>query len=280
MPNLGELVGRVVEVVGSQIGSTSLRLGGAPTLAILGAILILLSFVARPPTRWTTRDLGRLAGIGRAMALAAESGATAAFSLGTAGASRSSAAVDRIQTLAALPILDHVARAAARGGVPLRVTTNDIVAAHLAEAVLAEAHQATDTQERAERSSVEFLGEGRPTAAAAVLADRAAPAAGFVAGSLAEEGLPLLVATTRAAAWTSVGSAAPSQAGSLLLTGQGTLIGPELFQAPADVRSGGHERTGVLAANRLILVVMGVLVVASGLALFAGIDLAPSLAGR
>jgi hypothetical protein len=77
-----------------------------------------------------------------------------------------------------------------------------------------------------------------------------------------------------------VGTASASQAGSLLLTGQGTLVGPELYQAPSDLRSVGHERTGVLAANRLLLLALAVLLLGSGLAVVAGVDLAAPLAGR
>jgi uncharacterized protein DUF6754 len=280
MPNLGELVGRLVGLIGSQIGASSLRLGPVPTITIFVVGLVLLSLVARPATRWTTRDLGRLAAVPRAMAIAAESGTTAAFSLGSAGVARATSAFERLQTLAALPILAHVARAAARAGVPLRVTANDPVAVHLAEVVLGEAHQATETAERAERSEAHYVGEGRPLAAAWALADPDPPAVAFVHGSLAEEGLLLLEGAVDEASWTSLGSAAASQAGSVLLTGEGTLVGPELYQAPSDLRVGGHDRTAVLAANRLLLTVIVVLLVGSALALAAGVDLAGALAGR
>jgi len=280
MPNIGELIGSLVALIGSQVGASSLRLGPLPAVAIFLVGLVLLSLVARPATRWTTRDLGRLAGMPRAMALAAESGGEAVFSLGTAGVARATSAFDRMQTLAALPILGHVARAAARAGVPLRVTANDPVAVHLAEAVLADAHRSTETPERAERSGAHYLGEGRPVVAGMALAQPVGAEAAFVVGGLAEESLLVLQATVPGASWTSAGTAAASQAGSVLLTAEGTLIGPELYQAPSDLRAIGHDRTGVLASNRLILAVIAVLVIGSATALAAGIDLAGALAGR
>ena len=278
MPDLGQLMGDAVGWVGGQLGASSLRLGPIPTITLFGVLLVLLSLVARPSTRWTVRDVGRLAAVPRAMALAAESGAEALFSLGTAGVARGVAAADRIQTLAALPILGHVARAAARGGVPLRVTSNDPVVIHLAEGVLAEAHERTQTRERAERSVATYLGEGRSTAAGLSLSDAATPAASFVVGGLGEEALLLLDGAGRGAQWTTFGSAQPSQAGSVLLTGGGTMIGTEPFHAPSDLGSAG--RTGALAANRLILGAVAVIVIASVAALVAGVDLAAPLAGR
>jgi hypothetical protein len=280
MPDPGQLVGDLLRYIGDQIGASSLRLGPLPTLALLSVLLVLLSLVARPSTRWMVRDLGRLAAVGRAMALAAESGGEAAFSLGTAGVARGVSAFDRIQTLAALPILGHAARAAARAGVPLRVTANDIVAVHLAEVALADAHHRTETEERRERSRAEYIGEGRAVAAATALAESGTPAAAFAEGGLSEESLLLLEGAGKAAAWTSFGTASAGQAGSVLLASEGSLIGPELYQAPSDLRAAGHERTGVLAANRLIAAAVVVVAVGSLVALAGGVDLAGPLAGR
>jgi hypothetical protein len=278
MPDLGRLLGDLVAFLGEQVASSSLRLGPVATVVLLGIVLVLLSLVARPSGRWTVRDIGRLAAVGRAMALAAESGGAAAFSLGTAGVARGAAALDRLQTLAALPILALVARSAARSGVPLRVTANDPVAAHLADLVLAEAHRLTDTLERRDRSTAEYLGEGRATAAAAAMSRGGSPAAHFVAGSLEEEGLLLVHGAARGAAWTSFGTADPSQATSVLLSGEGTMIGPELYQAASDLR-GRSDRTGVLAANRVILVAVAVIVVGSLAAWLGGLDVAAALVG-
>jgi hypothetical protein len=280
MPDLGRVVGDLLGFIGQQVGASSLRIGPVPTLALLAVLLVLLSLVARPSTRWILRDLGRLAAVKRAMALAAEAGGSTHFSLGTAGVARGASAFDRMQTLATLPILAHVARAAARAGVSLRVTANDIVAVHLAEGALADAHRRTETQERAQRSTGEYVGEGRAAAAVAALADPGLPAAAFVDGGLGEEALLLLQGAGRDAAWTSFGTAVPSQGGSILLTGEGALIGPELYQAPSDLHSTGHDRTAVLAANRLILVTLAVIALGSLVAIATGVDLAVPLAGR
>jgi hypothetical protein len=188
--------------------------------------------------------------------------------------------VERLQTLAALPILGHVARAAARAGVPLRVTANDFVAVHLAEGTLAEAHRATETAERRIRSRAFYTGEGRAVPAAASMAGESPSAAAFVDGGLAEESLLLLDGVARDAAWTSFGTATASQVASVLLDGEGTLVGPELFQAPSDLKGAGHVRTGVLAANRLLLAAAAVIVLGSAAALAGGVDLAAALAGR
>ena len=278
--DVGKLIGDLLAFIGEQIGASSLRLGALPTLAILAVLLVLLSLVARPSTRWMVRDLGRLAAVPRAMALAAEAGGAAVLSLGTAGVARGAAASDRLQTLAAMPILSHVASAAARAGVPLRVTANDIVAVQMADAALSDAHARTDTEERRIRSRAEYVGEGRAVPAAAALAETDRPAAAFVDGGLGEEALLLLEGVAQDAAWTSFGTAAASQVASVLLTGQGALIGPELYQAPSDLRHAGHERTGVLAANRLLLAAAVVVIAGSVVALATGTDLAGILAGR
>jgi hypothetical protein len=193
---------------------------------------------------------------------------------------RAASAVERLQTLAALPILAHVARAAARAGVPLQVTANDVVAVHMAEATLADAHRITETEERRLRSHAVFVGEGRAVPAAAAMAEGRVQSAALADGGLAEESLLLLDGVAGGAAWTSFGTASASQIASVLLTGEGTLAGPELYQAPSDLRSAGHERTGVLAANRLLLVAAAVIVAGSLVALGAGVDLAAALAGR
>jgi hypothetical protein len=278
MPDIGGIVGELVGFIGEQVAASSLRLGAIATVALLAVLLVLLSLIARPSTRWTVRDVGRLASVGRAMALAAESGGLAAFSLGSAGIARATSSLDRLQTLAVLPVLSIVARAAARSGVPLRVTANDPVAAALVEGVLDEAHRRTETAERRDRSRAVYVGEGRATSAAASLVRPDLPAATFVAGSLQEEGLLTLGGESRDAPWTTFGTAAASQASSVLLTGEGALIGPELFQASSDLR-GRSDRTGVLAANRLIGAAVAVIVIGSLLAVAAGVDVMAALAG-
>lgn len=280
MPDLGELFGGVVRFIGDQVGESSLRLGPVPAISIFLIALVLLSLVARPTTRWATRDLGRLGRVPRAMALAAESGAAAAFSLGTAGIVRATSAAQRIQTLAALPILGHVARAAARSGVPLHVTTNDPVAAQLAEAALRDAHERTETVERADRSRVEYLGEGRATAAGLALATRDPVSTSFVMGGLSEESILLTMGHVADAEWSSIGTATAAQATTPELTGEGALIGPELFLAESDLQPAGHERTGVQAGNRLIVAAIAILVIGSLVAAVAGVDVTGAIAGH
>ena len=114
MPSPAELVGRLVRFVGEILGASSLRFEIGPTLAVLGILLVLLQLVARPVSRWVSSDAGGLTAVGRAMALAAESGTDVVVSLGNGGLVRATDALARLQTLAALPALSHVARAAAR----------------------------------------------------------------------------------------------------------------------------------------------------------------------
>ena len=280
MPNLGELAARLIGFMNQAVGSSSMRLGAAPTVAVLLVLLVLLSLVARPSARWTPAGLGRLAAVRRAMALAAESGADAAISLGSAGVVRAASATDRFQTLASLPLLGHVAEAAARAGVSLRVTTNDPVAAIFAEATLAGAHRRTATPERASASAVEYLGEGRTVAAGAALARAAPHGVAVVAGGLGEESLLMLDGMLRAAEWSMAGTANVSQVGGPLLYGDGSLIGPELFQAAAEIAPSGHARTTVRAANRLIWSVVFVLLIGSIAGWAGGPQVASFLAGR
>lgn len=280
MPNLGELAAQLIRFLTDAVGSSSMRLHAAPTVGILLVLLVLLSLLARPSARWSAEDLGRLAQIGRAMALAAESGADAAFSLAGAGVVRSSAAVDRYQTLGSLPLLGYVAESAARAGVPLLVTTNDPVAALFAEATLANAHRRTATPERASASTVEYIGEGRAVAAATALAGGGAHGVAVVAGGLAEEGLLLFDGVLRDARWSVAGTASAGQAAGPLLNGDGSLIGPELLQASGEVSTTGSARAAVLAANRLIWTVIGVLLLGSVVAWAGGPQVAEFLAGR
>ena len=270
MPNLGELAARVVAWVGELINASSLRVGVTPTLATLVVLLVLLSLVARPRSRWVTRDSGRLAGLGRSMALAAEAGATATLAVGTAGVVRTVAAGDRLQTLVVLPLVEHVARAAARAGVPLRITTNDPVAAVLADALVADAHHATGTTERRLRSEVEFVGEGRGPAAGLALAADARRVAGFSLGGVADESLLLAHGLAAGPTGARLGTGDVAQAASVLLEGTGTLIGADLFAAPAEVRTVGHHRTAVVATNRLIGIAAAVILAAAAWALAGG----------
>src|SRR5712691_4492073 len=93
MPNIGQLAASLVGLLTDAVGSSSMRRGAAPTVAILLVLLVLLSLIARTGARWNASDLGGLRGVGRVMALAAESGADASISLGSAGVSRSASAM-------------------------------------------------------------------------------------------------------------------------------------------------------------------------------------------
>jgi hypothetical protein len=280
MPNLGELAAYLVGLVTDAVGSSSMRLGAAPTVAILVVLLALLSLAARPGARWAASDLGGLARVGRVMALAAESGADATISLGSAGVGRTASATDRYQTLAALPLLGHVADAAARAGVPLRVTTNDPVAALLAQATLAGAHRRTATPERESSAAVEYIGEGRPASAAFALATARPHGVAVVAGGLGEEALLVLDGVLGDAEWSLGATASASQAAGPLLDGDGALVGPELFQAAGEIGADGHARTAVLAANRLIWSAVGLLLVGSLITWAGGPQVAAFLTGR
>ncbi|HEY8921445.1 MAG TPA: DUF6754 domain-containing protein [Candidatus Limnocylindria bacterium] len=280
MPNLGEFASHVIGLVTDAVGSSSMRLGAAPTVAILLVLLVVLSLVASPGARWIASDLGRLSRVGRMMALAAESGADATISLGSAGVSRGASATDRFQTLAALPLLGHVADAAARAGVPLRVTTNDPVAVLLAEATLAGAHQRTATPERASSTSVEYVGEGRSASAAYALASAQPHGVAVVAGALGEDGLLVLDGVLGDAEWSLAATASGSQLAGPLLDGDGSLVGPDFFQAAGEIGPSGHARTVVLAANRLIWGAIGLLLVGSIIAWAGGPQVAAFLTGR
>jgi hypothetical protein len=279
VPTPAELVARVVRFVGEILGASSLRFEVGPTLVILGVLLVFLQLVARPVSRWVTSDAGGLAGLGRAMAMAAEAGTDAVVSLGTAGLARSTDAHSRLQTLAALPVLGHVARAAARSGVPLRVLTNDPLTGVAAAATVDAAHAITATQERIGRSRIVMVGEGRPAAAGLVMTTRARPAAAVVAGSLREEAALHLEGLRGGAGSMAAASAEISQAPALLLASGGALIGAEAFQVAADLRADVTERTMVMAGNRLIRLAVAVLVVASALALAGIIDAGDLLLG-
>lgn len=278
MPNPGELIGELVRVLGEVLNASSLRLGVAPTLAVLGVLLVLLQLVARPVTRWQTRDPGGLAGAAHAMALAAEAGTGALVSLGTAGLARATGSAARLQTLVALPILGHVARAAARGGVPLEVTVNDPLAGAAAEATLEEAHRRTATVERSGRSRVTYVGEGRATAAGMAIAGGEPDAAPYVAGGVGEEAILLLRGMTGPGARTAA-TAEVAQVGSVLVAADGALIGPELFGAAAELRASGAERVVARAATRLLLIGIAILVVGTILGLAGGLDVPGFLLG-
>ena len=279
MPSPADLVGRLVRFVGEILGASSLRFEVVPTLVILGVVLVLLQLVARPVSRWITTDAGGLAGIGRAMALAAESGTDVVVSLGGGGLTRGTDALARLQTLAAMPILAHVARAAARSGVPLRVLTNDPMAGVVAAATLDAGHASTDTLERSTRSRVVMVGEGRQAGAGLVMTTRARPAAAFALGSLREEATLHLEGLRGGAGALAAGTAEAAQAASVLVGGGGAMIGPEPFQAASDLRADVNERTMVLAANRLIVLVTAGLAIGAALSLTGILDVPTLLTG-
>lgn len=279
MPSPAELVGRLVRFVGEILGASSLRFEVVPTLVILGVVLVLLQLVARPVSRWITTDAGGLAGIGRAMALAAESGTDVVVSLGGGGLTRGTDALARLQTLAAMPILAHVARAAARSGVPLRVLTNDPMAGVVAAATLDAGHASTDTLERSTRSRVVMVGEGRQAGAGLVMTTRARPAAAFALGSLREEATLHLEGLRGGAGALAAGTAEAAQAASVLVGGGGAMIGPEPFQAASDLRADVNERTMVLAANRLIVLVTAALAIGAALSLTGILDVPTLMTG-
>lgn len=279
MPGIGDVVARLVALVGGVVNDSSLRLGVAPTIGVLSVLLLLLSLVARPTSRWTTRDIGRFASLAQSMAVAAEGGVTATFSLGTAGVARAVAAGERLQTLAGIPLLGQVARAAARSGVPLRVTTNDPITAFIAEQAVGEAHRRTDTPERSRRSRVEFLGEGRAASAGLAIATGATGAGGHLAGGAAEESLLLATGIAGAGGGARLGLGEPTEAPSVLLLGDGALVGADLFAAPADLQRTGQARTAVMATNRLIAIAAAVLAATVVWALLGG-DPGAALAAR
>jgi hypothetical protein len=279
VPSPTDLVAEVIRFVGEILGASSLRFETGPTLVVLGVLLVFLQLVARPVSRWMTSEAGGLASLSRAMALAAEAGTDAVMSLGTAGVARSTDAHGRLQTLAALPVLGHVARAAARSGVPLRVLTNDPFAGAAAAATLDAAHAATSTLERVGRSRIVMVGEGRLAAAGLVMTTHARPAAAVAAGSLREEATLHLEGLRGGAGSLAAASAEVAQAPSLLLAGGGALVGAEAFQVAADLRADVGERTMVIAANRLIGFAVAAIVIGTALALAGIIQPADLLLG-
>lgn len=278
MPSPAELIGRVVRFVGDILGASSLRFEIGPTLVVLGVLLVLLQLVARPVSRWVSADAGGLTAVGRAMALAAESGTDVVVSLGNAGLSRATDALARLQTLAALPALSHVARAAARSGVPLRVLTADPLTMVVAGATVELGHETTETLERRGRSRIVYVGEGRPAAAGLVMTTRAHPAAAFAIGSFREEAVLSLEGLRGGAGTLTAGTAEPAQVSSVLMAG-GALVGPAVYQAAADLRADPTERTMVMAANRLILLAVAAVVAGTALAAAGVIDPGAILAG-
>jgi len=270
MADLYELIGELLSSAGNAISTTELRLAAGPALALGLIALVFLSLTARPSARWASHDLGRLASLQHAVAVAAESGHGIWISLGSAGVSRAVSAVDRLQTLAGLAVVGHVARLAARAGVGLRVATNDPVAALLVDEVLDDAHRQAHAQHHRGESASTFDGEGRPAAGGSGVALASRPGVVLLAGALGEEAL-LLQTPAEGAAWSSLGTASPSQLAPLLLSGGGSLIGAELFGATSDLHPAGHQRIAVHAANRLLAAVV--------LVLIGGVVLAASGAG-
>ncbi len=272
VPTPAEAVAAVLAAVGDLLGGSSLRLGIGPTLVLLAILLVLLQRVARPVTRWVSSDAGGLGGLGNAMAVAAESGTDAVVTLGTGGIARATDALARIQTLAAMPILAHVARSAARSGVAVRVLVNDPLVEAAARSTIASAHERTETLERLARSRVVLTGEGRQAMAGLALTARARPAAAIAVGSMREEAMLQLEGLRGSAGVLIAGTAETSQAAAPLLGASGALVGAAAFQAPADLRADIDERSMVLAANRLVVAAIGALVIATALSLAGVIE--------
>jgi hypothetical protein len=279
VPTPADVVAEILAFVSDVLGSSSLRLGVGPTLLILGVILVFLQLVARPITRWVTTDAGGLAAVARSMAVAAEAGTDAVVTLGSGGLTRSTDAFARLQTLAALPTLGHVVRAAARSGVALRVLVNDPLTEVAARTTLDAAHERTSTLERVGRSRVVLTGEGRLPAAGLVMTSRARPAAAIAVGSLREEATLHLEGLRGTAGAMVSGTAEAAQAAAPVFVGGGVLIGPELFQVAGDLRSDVNDRSVALAANRLIGLAVVTIIAASVLALTGLIEPSDLLLG-
>ena len=273
MPTPAELLERLINFVGEVLGSSSLRLEVGPTLIVLGVLLVLLQLVARPISRWQTTDAGGLAAIGRAMALAAEAGTDAVVVLGGAGIARSTDSLARLQTLAALPLLGHVARAAARSGVPLRV---------LVERPAGGRHRRggprcrppSDGHDRAPGRVAHRRLRGGPSGVGRARDDRARAPGGrdSPSAACARTGTLLLEGLRSGGGSLSAGTAEAAQAPTTLLAGGGVLLGAELFTAAADLRADPTERTMVMAANRLLVAALAVLAVGSVLSLAGVIE--------
>lgn len=278
MPNLVEFLAEALRSAGDAISSTELRMPAGPSLALGLIALVFLSLIARPSSRWSAHDLGRLASVRHAVAMAAESGRAIWVSLGNGGVARAAGAADRLQTLAGLTVLGHLSRAAARAGVSLRVTSNDPVAVLLADELLDRAHRGAETTHQRGHARVTFDGEGRPAAGALAMSVDARPGVVVVAGALGEEAL-LTQAPAIDAPWSSLGSASPSQLAGPLLNGGGSLLGAELFAATSDLVGPGQQRIATHAANRLLAAVVLVLLAGAVLAASGAGDLGTFVVG-
>lgn len=95
----------------------------------------------------------------------------------------------------------------------------------------------------------------------------------------AQESLLLASGVAAGDGTTRIGLGEASEAPSVLLLGDGALIGADLFAAPADLRGAGQSRIAVVATNRLIGIAAAVLVIALAWALLGG-DPAAALAAR
>jgi hypothetical protein len=164
--------------------------------------------------------------------------------------------------------------------VPLRVLTNDAYAGAMAAATLDAAHATTSTPERAGRSRIVVVGEGRSVAAGLVMTARARPAAAFAVGSLREEATLHLEGLRSGAEALVAGTAEGSQVPSVVLAGgAGTMLGAEPFQVAADLRADIAERTTVLAGNRLLWLAAAAIAVGSLLGLADVLDVRGFLLG-
>jgi hypothetical protein len=159
------------------------------------------------------------------------------------------------------------------------VLTNDPLAGVVAAATLETGHASTDTRERSTRSRVVMVGEGRAAGAGLAMTTGARPAAAFAVGSLREEATLHLEGLRGGAGALAAGTAEAAQAASVLVGGGGAMIGAEPFQAASDLRADVNERTMVLAANRLIILVIAALVVGGALSLTGVLDVPGLLNG-
>src|SRR4029077_12859206 len=104
-------------------------------------------------------------------------------------------------------------------------------------------------------------------------------ATSHVLGSVGEGGPLLLLGSAAGQTATTCASADVSQAPSVLLVGEGTLVGPELFEAASDLRP-GEARAAVLAGNRVVWAAVLVLAAGATLRLTGWVDIAGFLVGR
>ncbi|MDK9700488.1 MAG: hypothetical protein OEM52_10125 [bacterium] len=197
-------------------------------ILLIGTLVIVFLFLAKTGKPLTLRRIGGLDAIDEAIGRAAEMGRSILFVPGSMD-------VDRIQTLAALSILERVGKDSAQYEVPLDVMCRFPLIMTTAQETIKQSYLSAGRPDLYDPSRIRYVTDNQFAYAAAIAghAVRERTAANFFIGEFFAESLVIAEAGNSTGAIQIAGTAQSHQLPFFLASCDYTLIGEELFAASA-----------------------------------------------